>query len=141
MAWHGDSPSSIPSSAPPLQTEPEETGKVMVWVREGGVRWGGGWVRGMGEGVRDEGEVNEAREGEMRCETMCGSDHTLFSLTLSLLQCSEIGGRCCMPCTHTTLLMSSSDGSGGTMSSYGTAHESHSPVHRGRVGKVGNGKQ
>ena len=38
MAWRGDSPSSIPSSAPPLQTEPEETGEVMVRV----VRKGGG---------------------------------------------------------------------------------------------------
>ena len=41
MAWRGDSPSSIPSSAPPLRTEPEETGEVMVRVKEGGV----GWVR------------------------------------------------------------------------------------------------
>ena len=37
MALRGDSPSSIPSSAPPLQTEPEETGE----VGEGGEgRWG-----------------------------------------------------------------------------------------------------
>jgi hypothetical protein len=64
----------------------------------------------------------------MRCEIMCGSGHT-YSLTASLLQRSEIGGR--LPCAHTTLLMSSSDGSGGTISSYGTAHESHSPVHGG----------
>ena len=56
MALHGDCPSSIPSSAPPLQTVPEETGEVMVMVvREGG----GGWVR-------DEGGGGEVKRGRRR---------------------------------------------------------------------------